>query len=308
MARNDALVPPESPLALPGSEGERPIAQTAPGVALPAPAPAGSAEEAAYWRGYHAALGIQAAPADDAASPRVRRVRVDGFTGAKQAVYLEAIAEGLTVEKAAARAGVSATTVYNFRNRREGRAFNIGWEAASRRARRPLADKLHDRIVEGETETVRDKDGEIVATRHRHDNRLAMAMLTRLDRKAEAYREDERLVTVVAEEFEELLDAIESGAEDAEDFIESRRPPYEEFQAREREARPEEGAYGNWLSRHRYDAMDPAEVPIADLNPVECDSWNENQWIRAERSGLLDRIEAEAAAKTPAGKPGAEGD
>ena len=146
------------------------------------------AEDAAYWRGYHAAIAAQSAPDADPASPRVRRMRVDGFTGAKQVVFLESIALGLTVEEAAGRAGISVTTAYNFRNRRAGRAFNLAWEAAGRRARRPLADHLHDRSLKGQTETVRDKEGEIVATRHRHDNRLAMAMLTRLDKKAEAYR------------------------------------------------------------------------------------------------------------------------
>lgn len=294
MARNDALVPPQSPCAPAKAGDSHPDPQAQPDANLPVPCPGPpgpEAEDAAYWRGYHAALAAQAAPADESASPRVRRVRVDGFTGAKQVVYLEAIAEGLTVEKAAARAGVSVTTAYNFRNRREGRAFNLAWEAASRRARRPLADKLHDRSVEGQTDTYRDKDGEIVATRHRHDNRLAMATLTRLDRKAEAHREDERLVTVLAEEFEELLDCIEEGG-DTEDFIESRRPPFEEFQPREREARPEERVYHDWLSRHHYDDVDPADVPIADLDPAERDSWDENQWIRAERSGLLDRLEA----------------
>lgn len=255
---------------------------------LPVQAPS---EEEAYWRGYHAALAVRAAP-DDSASPRVRRVRVDAFTGDKQAVFLGAIAEGLTVEAAAVRAGVSVTTVYNFRNRRAGRAFNFAWEAASRRARRPLADSLHDRSVAGQTETYRGKDGEVVGTRHRHDNRLAMAMLTRLDKKAEAYREEERLVTVLAEEFEELLDCIEDGG-DAEDFIESRRPPYDEFQPRERDARPEERVYGNWLSRHRYDKVDPASIAISDLDPAECDRWSEDQWARAECSGLLDRLEAE---------------
>jgi hypothetical protein len=271
---------------------ENPIRQDrdspgAPGAAGLIPATA----DDSYWRGYHAALAAQAAP-DGESSPRVRRMRVDGFTGARQVVFLEAIAEGATVAEAAGRAGVSITTVYNFRNRRAGRAFNLGWEAASRRARRPLADRLHDRSLEGQTETYRDKDGEIVGTRHRHDNRLAMGMLTRLDRKAEAFREDERLVTVLAEEFEELLDCIEEGG-DADDFIECRRPRYDEFSPRELESRPDARVYGNWLDRHRYDKVDPADIDISDLDPAERGRWTENQWIRADRSGLLARIAAE---------------
>lgn len=38
-------------------------------------------------------------------------------------------------------------------------------------------------------------------------------MLTRLDRKVEAYRDDERLITAVSQEFEELLDCIEEDGE-----------------------------------------------------------------------------------------------
>jgi len=268
-----------------------PEAGADPPPSLPAAPP--PSEDEAYWRGYHAALAVQAAaPAEDPASPRLRRVRCDGFTGAKQAVFLEAIAEGLTVAAAAARAGISVTTAYNYRNRREGRAFNFGWEAASRRARRPLADRLHDRSLDGQTETYRDKDGEVVGTRHRHDNRLAMAMLTRADRKAEAFREDERLVTCLAEEFEELLDCIEQGG-DADDFVEARRPPYEDYPGpREREPRPDEIVYDDWLVRHRPGAADPATIDTSDLDPGRQDQWTGSQVRRAYESGLLHGLEA----------------
>jgi hypothetical protein len=262
------------------------------GLASPASLPA-PAEDEAYWRGYHAALATQSAPADDAASPRVRRTRVDGFTGEKQVIFLEGIAEGLTVGEAAARAGISHTAVYNFRNRRAGRAFNIAWEAADRRARRPLADHLRDRSARGQTDTYRDKDGAIVGTRHRHDNRLAMAILTRLDKKAEAYKEDERLVTVIAEEFEEMLDAIEAGSEDAEDFIDCHRPAPHDYRPDQREPRPIDNVLFNWERRHRYDKVDPAGIDTSDLDPAGQDRWSEDQWARAWRSGLLDRLEAE---------------
>ena len=251
-------------------------------------------EDEAYWRGYHAALAAQAnAPLDDPASPRVRRMRVDGFTGEKQVVFLESVAAGFTVTEAAERAGISVTAVYNYRNRREGRAFNIAWEAASRRARRPLADLLHERSVRGQAETLRDKEGALVGTRHRHDNRLAIAILTRLDKKAEAYREDERLVTIVAEEFEEMLDAIEAGPEDADDFIEGHSPPHDEFRPEQREPFPAHGALSGWIDRHRYDKTDPAEIDTGDLDPGRQGRWTPDQRARADRSGLLDRIEQE---------------
>ena len=224
--------------------------------ALPAPEPglpdhpafATDAETEAYWRGVSNGLRMAAASsvtivgaAQDGAppGPRVRRARVDGLSGVRQAVFLESIAAGLTVEEAAARAEISVSAVYNFANRAAGRAFAIGWDAASRRARRRHADQLMERALKGQTEILRDKDGIMVGTRHRHDNRLAMGMLTRADRKADAYREDERLVAAVAEEFEELLDVIEAEG-DADFFIDCHRPVAEEYEPEASRPAPDE--------------------------------------------------------------------
>ena len=205
----------------------------APGPGLPEhPVFPTDAETEAYWRGVSSGLQMAAAsgvtivgaPADEATpGPRVRRARVDGLSGVKQAVFLEGYAEGLTVEEAAARAQVSVSALYSFANRAAGWAFAVAWDAAAHRRRRRFADHLMDRSLKGQTEVLRGEDGRLVGTRHRHDNRLAMAMLTRADRKAEAYREGERLTVAIAEEFEELLDIIEAEG-NAMAFIESRRP------------------------------------------------------------------------------------
>lgn len=211
----------------------QPLALPVPEPGLPDhPAFATDAETEAYWRGVSNGLRMAAASSVTIVGavqegappgPRVRRARVDGLSGVKQAVFLESIAAGLTVEEAAAKAEISTSAVYNFANRAAGRAFAIGWDAASRRARRRHADALTERALKGQTEILRDKDGILVGTRHRHDNRLAMGMLTRADRKADAYREDERLVAAIAEEFEELLDVIEAEG-NANAFILSRHP------------------------------------------------------------------------------------
>jgi hypothetical protein len=279
---------------------------------LDPPAFASEAEEDAYWRGVNSGLrmsgesavtqfGDGAGPPLDPDAPvesrRVRRARWDGFTGPKQAIFLERIAEGATVAQAAQAAGISPQAAYNLRNRRAGRAFNIGWEAAGRRARRPLADRLHDRSVAGQTETIRDKDRRLIGTRHRHDNRLAMAMLTRLDRKAEAFREDERLVTSVAEEFEELLDCIEEGG-DAEAFIRSRTPDSGAYRQQDALARPGKDRVEAYEARRRYANVDPADIDISDLDKAGISRWSYDQCHRAEHSGLFDRWEREIAAAT----------
>ena len=216
------------------------------------------AETEAYWRGVSNGLRMAEASsvtivggppdAGPPPGPRVRRARVDGLSGIKQAVFLESIAAGLTVQEAAAKAEISVSAVYNFANRAAGRAFAIGWDAAARRARRRQADELMGRGLKGQTEIVRGADGLLAGTRHRHDNRLAMAMLTRADRKAEAYREDERLITAVAEEFEELLDVIEAEG-DADYFIDCHRPVAEEYRPEACRPTPDDECVSNYYRR-----------------------------------------------------------
>lgn len=234
---------------------------------LPVPAPEtglpehpvypSEAQNEAYWTGVSNGLKMAAAssvtviggPPDEAApGPRVRRARVDGLSGVKQAVFLEGIAAGLTVQEAGAKAEISVSAVYNFANRAAGRAFAIGWDAAVRRARRRQADELMERGLKGQTEVLRGADGLLMGTRHRHDNRLAMAMLTRADRKAEAYREDERLVAVVAEEFEELLDVLEAEG-DANYFIDCHRPAADEYRPEACRPAPDEEEVSEYYGR-----------------------------------------------------------
>jgi hypothetical protein len=232
------------------------------------------AEHDAYWRGITAGLRMNNPPAPEAKpfeTRRQRQARYDGFTGPKRAVFLEGLAEGKTVAAAAAAAGISTTAVYNLRNRREGRAFDIACEAAIRRARRLLADRQRDRAIEGQVTTRYDKDGNVVGTRHYHDNRLATAVLTRLDAQVAACRDDEqeRLVGAVAEEFEELLDCIEVEG-DAEAFVEARRPLASMPARREPE--------------HHFDDVESEDT--SDLDPEKMDDWTDDQWERAFRQRL----------------------
>jgi hypothetical protein len=262
------------------------------------------AEENAYWQGV--TVGIRSVgagtaetptPADNRTQPfetrRQRRARHDGFTPPRRAVFLEGLAEGMTVAQAAAAAGISANTAYNLRNRREGRAFDIAWEAAIRRGRKVMADRLRYRAIEGQVVTRYDKDGNVLGTRRYHDNRLAMAALTRLDRKIEAYRDDERLITAVSEEFEELLDCIEEDG-DAEALIEALRPPPVELgTVRIREGLSDAAIAAHAERMRRFDGLDPDEIDTSDLDPARRHEWTEEQWDRAEATGFLDELEEE---------------
>src|ERR1044072_5277839 len=113
--------------------------------------------------------------------------RYDGWTPERQRIFLEAISEGHSVAHACRIVGLSKQSAYAFRNRAQGGAFAIGWQAAQLLGRHALADELMDRVMHGVTDTVTYPDGGTLP-RHRHDNRLAMAMLTRMDRAADAAR------------------------------------------------------------------------------------------------------------------------
>lgn len=111
--------------------------------------------------------------------------RADGWTPERRAAFLEALAEGHTVEAACGFVGLSVASAYALRRREGAEAFALGWRAACLLARDRLADLLTSRAIDGQVETYTRADGTTI-TRHRHDNRLAMSLLTRLDRLAEA--------------------------------------------------------------------------------------------------------------------------
>src|SRR6218665_1985396 len=110
--------------------------------------------------------------------------RIAGWSGEKQAMFLQAVAEGLSVDQACLLVGLSKQSAYAFRLSPRGQQFSIGWQAALLRSRDTLADLLMERAYHGNVETITRPDGSEIE-RHRIDNRLGMAMLTRLDRMAD---------------------------------------------------------------------------------------------------------------------------
>ena len=82
--------------------------------------------------------------------------------------------------------GLTRQSAYSLRTRDP--VFAASWDAAWDLARAPLADALYERALDGTTETIT-RDGEVVATRHRHDSRLSIAVLTRLDKRCDRAEE-----------------------------------------------------------------------------------------------------------------------
>lgn len=143
-------------------------------------------------------------------APPARTVRCDGWSADKQAEFLRAMATGGDVMAACKATGLSVASAYALRTRRQGALFALGWDAAVLVARARLADELLASALNGQTETItRDEEG---ARRHRHDNRLAMAMLTRLDRRAEGDAADAALARIVAQDFDAFVDLMGQGA------------------------------------------------------------------------------------------------
>jgi hypothetical protein len=136
------------------------------------PATAGPDERAEAIRHHMAAL-------EDLADPAARH---DGWTPFARRLFLEMLAETGRVNAACDACCLSKQSAYALRARDP--LFAAGWDAASELARMLLADALYERAIEGVTETI-ERDGEVVATRHRHDSRLSIAVLHRLDKRCD---------------------------------------------------------------------------------------------------------------------------
>lgn len=113
---------------------------------------------------------------------RAEAVRDYGWNPRRQRVFLEALADSGIVTQACRAAAISPRAAYNLRNR--DAIFAEAWVAAQALARQRLADDLLERALRGQADRIV-RNGEVIAERHRTDNRLALGLLTRLDRQAE---------------------------------------------------------------------------------------------------------------------------
>ncbi|AMK18672.1 MULTISPECIES: hypothetical protein [Sphingobium] len=136
--------------------------------------------------------------------------RVDGWSPARQRHFLETLAATGVITTACEATHISTRSAYALRIRRDGAAFRLGWDAAILIARARLADDLLARALNGHEEVIRKDPDAHEITRHRHDNRLAMSMLSRLDRMADnpPAGSDAALARVVAQDFAAYLDLI----------------------------------------------------------------------------------------------------
>lgn len=210
--------------------------------------------------------------------------RYDGFTPEKQCIFLQALSEGHSVTQACRIVGISKQAAYALRRSARGAQFALGWQAAVLLTRDTLADELLDRAINGTIETIALADGGTV-DRRRVDNRLAMAMLNRLDRMADSATREagHAAARLVAADFEQYLALIgrDAGAARAGLFVAAR---VEAASADDLEPIRALVRADRWLRAH---AGLADEVAVDDLDPARRTEWTAEQWARAEAAGLV---------------------
>ena len=116
----------------------------------------------------------------------VRRIpRADGWTEEKQRRFIETLADTGLVNVAARAVGMSRASAYQLRRSPHGAAFARAWDAARHHAGGLIEDIAFERAIEGTEQEVLSPQGEVVATRLVHDNRLLKYLLSHL--KPERY-------------------------------------------------------------------------------------------------------------------------
>ena len=222
---------------------------------------------------------------------------IDGWTGPRQKRFLEAIADGETVRDACGHVCLSPQSAYAFRRRPKGRAFDLGWKAADLLAREKIAADLLARATDGQTVEITRPDGSVV-TKHSYDNRLAVQMLNRLDRYADASERTEpgHAARLVAGEFDAYLDLVgaEGGPARAGLFMLSRNEAPSDLEAVAALARADRALRCGTLA---------ADVDVTDLDPARRAEWTAAQWARAEAAGLLVLAPPPAPPPAPAPAP-----
>ena len=118
------------------------------------------------------------------------RPRHDGWSAERQIRFVEAIAEGATVDAAARRVGMTRDSAYKLRRRPCGGSFRRGWDAALDCNMPEVEQAVIERVKNGVARPIFYKGEQVGEWRH-HDERLTMFLLRfrrrhRFGREAEA--------------------------------------------------------------------------------------------------------------------------
>lgn len=109
--------------------------------------------------------------------------RHDGWTVERQKWFILRLALGGCVSVAARGVGMTRKSAYRLRERPGAGSFAAAWERAQGWGQDRTVDVGLERGLLGERVPIV-RNGRVVGEIHRHDNRLAMAVLNALDRRA----------------------------------------------------------------------------------------------------------------------------
>lgn len=255
-------------------------------------------------------------PHPETAFTDTRHLRHDGWTPDKKRRFLERFAECGVVKEACLAAGMSARSAYNLRDRDP--LFAAGMDAACAMARPRLADEAFSRAMNGVVERIY-KDGEVVAERHRYDNRLTMAVLRRLDERVDRAQERGDAHLRIAAHWDDYLAAVAQDRQ--EDALALLVPPGPAPQpksvpaenARERELRELHPGNVPGAGRDWHDVWDEGGLwwtdypPPSDFDGEEEGSYGEDDYRRTLSPAELAVIESEEAAALAGERALAEG-
>nr|WP_298930539.1 hypothetical protein [uncultured Erythrobacter sp.] len=102
--------------------------------------------------------------------------RHDGWTLAKQAMFLRQLSATHSVTEAARAAGMTRQSAYRLRSRLKGKPFDLAWEVAFHHSFDVLAHAALERALNG-VEVPVFYQGEQVGAYRRYDERLTVALL-----------------------------------------------------------------------------------------------------------------------------------
>ena len=218
------------------------------------------------------------------------------WTPEKQREFLEALARCGSVKAAAAYVGMSREGAYRLRRRQEGRAFDRAWEAALIHARDLYAETLLETGLHGWTETVW-YHGEEVGERTRFSPGLLLAALARLDARAEGIDMAGAPAREAAADFDAMVEAIGEGDDCAAMLARQDEAARARHTFDSRGSRPgpsDEELFARLelcQERDRIARTPPEDIDTSDLDPYDAENWDDLQWARAERSGMMDEPE-----------------
>lgn len=117
-----------------------------------------------------------AAPAAAAFLPVPVALRHDGWTPAKQAEFIEALADTGVVKAAAARIGMTEQSAHRLRRRADAASFDAAWEAALEIGIQRLVSVALERALEGSVKRTY-YHGELVGEERVHSEKLLLWLL-----------------------------------------------------------------------------------------------------------------------------------